>query len=131
TPYVKDAFHHYLVAQDKAAVNPKGVGSKAALHYFFPKIPPKGSIKLLLRLTDQKMEDPLKDVEAVIQARKQDADCFYEQLHPKKATEDEKAVQRQALAGMIWNKQVYIYDVSAWLEGDNPNQPPPASRKQL
>jgi hypothetical protein len=129
TPFVKDAFHRYLV--QKEAVNPTQVGTKAALHYFFPAVPAGKSVVMRLRLTDRKMKDPLHDVDAVIAERKKEADLFYNEVHPKGATEEEKAIQRQALAGMIWNKQTYIYDVSAWLQGDNPNDPPPEAHKWI
>ena len=52
-------------------------------------------------------------------------------MHPARATEDEKVIQRQALAGMLWSKQIYLWDVNRWLEGDNPKFPPPESRKQM
>lgn len=131
TPYVKDAFHRYLIKDDKGAVNPEKRGSKAALHYFFPKIEAGKSAVVYLRFTNRKMQEPLKDVESVIKARKKEADEFYASVHPQKATEEEKWIQRQALAGMIWNKQIYIFDVGAWLSGDNPEKPPPESHKWI
>ena len=57
--------------------------------------------------------------------RRAEADEFYEAIHPPKATTDEKLVQRQALAGMLWTKQIYLFDVERWLDGDNPAPPPP------
>jgi hypothetical protein len=131
TPYVKDAFHRYVIEKEIKAVNPTGMGSKAALHYFFPAVAPGKSVVIELRFTNQKMKGPLKDVESIIAERKKEADQFYEGVHPSKATAEEKAIQRQALAGMIWNKQVYIYDVGAWLQGDNPKDPPPESHKWI
>lgn len=131
TPYVKDAFHRYLIEKDKKAINPHKVGTKAAYHYFFPAVEPGKSAIVYLRLTNRKMGTPLQDVETVIAERKKEADLFYQDVHPKKATVEEKAIQRQALAGMIWNKQIYIYDVGAWLQGDNPNSPPPESHRWI
>jgi hypothetical protein len=128
-PYVKDAFHRYLVNKQNDAVNPKQIGSKSALHYFFPEIAPKKSSVVYLRFTNKKMKDPLKDIESVLSLRKKEADFFYESIHPKELSAEEKLIQRQALSGMIWNKQVYIYDVGTWLEGDNPKAPPPQCRK--
>jgi hypothetical protein len=130
-PYVKDAFDRYLVHQDQKAVNPAQIGTKAALYYFFPKVAAGKSICLYLRLTQQKMKDPLKDVAEILAKRKKEADLFYENLHPKKATAEEKSIQRQALAGMIWNKQIYIYDVGGWLQGDDPKHPPPESHRWI
>ncbi len=131
TPYVKDAFHRYLIKKEKGAIHPNGVGTKAAFHYFYPSIASGKSIVIQLRLTDRKKNGPLKDVDSVIAERKKEADLFYQSTHPKKATEEEKAIQRQALSGMIWNKQIYLFDVSAWLQGDNPNHPPPESHRWI
>ena len=61
--------------------------------------------------------------------RRAEADEFYAAIHPPKASQDEKLVQRQALAGMLWTKQIYLFDVNQWLDGDNPHMPPPASRQ--
>lgn len=131
TPYVKDAFHRYLIHKDKKAINPKKIGTKAAFHYFFPAIAPGKSATIRLRLRAEPLASPLEEVDAVIAKRKQEADLFYEDVHPKKATAEEKAIQRQALAGMVWNKQIYIFAVGNWLEGDNPKNPPPLSHKTI
>ncbi len=53
--------------------------------------------------------------------RRAEADEFYEAIHPPKATDDERLVQRQAFAGMLWTKQIYLFDVNVWLDGDNPD----------
>jgi len=131
TPYVKDAFHRLLINKDQDAVNPNGVGSKSAIHYFIPEVKAGKSVVIYLRLTDKKMEEPLKHIESIIAERKKEADLYYEGIYPSKATEEEKAIQRQALAGMIWNKQIYIFNVGDWLQGDNPNKPPPESHKWI
>jgi len=131
TPFVKDAFHRYLVNGEKGAVNPKREGTKGGLHYFFPKIMPGKSAVVTLRLCSKPLENPLKDVERIIAERKQEADQFYEEIHPKTATEEEKMIQRQAFAGMVWNKQIYIFAVGNWLQGDDPAHPPPESHKTI
>lgn len=131
TPYVKDAFHRYLIQGEKEAIHPESQGTKAALHYFFESIEPGQSALVHLRLTNEKKKDPLQEVDAIIALRKKEADLFYAEIHPKKATEEEKAIQRQALSGMIWNKQIYLYDVGEWLMGDNPQLPPPESHKWI
>jgi hypothetical protein len=77
------------------------------------------------------MSDPLADVEDVVRRRRADADEFYAEIHPPHATDDEKLVQRQALAGMLWTKQIYLFDVDLWLDGDDPDNPPPASRRNI
>jgi hypothetical protein len=127
SPYVKDAFHRAIVNGEKNAVNPGKTGTKACLNYMH-MVPARGSVVLYLRLSDQMHTDPLKDVEKVIQERRAEADEFYSAIQPPKASEDEKLVQRQALAGLLWSKQSYLFDVNAWFEGDNPNLSPPGSR---
>ena len=72
----------------------------------------------------------LELVDQIIAVRKADADDFYQSVHPARATEEERMIQRQALAGLMWSKQHYLFDVSTWLDGDNPKWPPPESRKR-
>jgi hypothetical protein len=130
SPYVKDAFHRRIVNGEDGAVCPDGHGTKAALH-FKAIVPPRGSTVWHLRLTPDALHDPLGTVEATVDKRRAEADAFYESIHPPKATKDEKLVQRQALAGMLWTKQIYLFDVTQWLSGDNPKMPPPASRQNI
>ena len=130
-PHVKDAFHRYVVNGERTAVNPEPVGTKACFHYANVNVPAGGSVVVRLRLTDEVLAEPLRDVDEVVAVRRREADEFYEELHPPKATRDERRVQRQALAGMLWSKQIYIYDVNVWLDGDNPAWPPPESRRQI
>ncbi len=128
-PYVKDAFHRYIVSGEDCA-NPAQSGTKACVHYKY-SVPAGESVVLRLRLTPEKMDRPLDDVDQVVTQRKKEADQFYAAVHPPKATEEEKEIQRQALAGMLWSKQIYLWDVNLWLEGDNPKMPPPESRKRM
>jgi hypothetical protein len=128
-PHVKDAFHGYVV-NGEDCVNHANFGSKACIHYKY-RVPARSSVVLRLRLTNDEMQKPLEDVDQVVQQRLKEADEFYACIHPPKATEDEKLVQRQAFAGMLWSKMLYLFDVDAWLEGDNPKMPPPASRQRM
>jgi hypothetical protein len=128
-PYVKDAFHRHIV-NGEACVNPAQSGTKACVHYKY-SVPAGESVVLRLRLTPEKLDRPLDDVDQVVTQRKKDADQFYTTVHPPKASEEEKEIQRQALAGMLWSKQIYLWDVDLWLEGDNPKLPPPESRKRM
>jgi hypothetical protein len=129
-PYTKDAFHRALCEGDDTACDPTERGTKAALHYRY-MIPAGGTTTLRLRFTDGKRRDPLADVDQIIDQRKAEADVFYANIAPPKASADEKHVQRRALAGLLWTKQSYIFDVGRWLDGDNPTYPPPASRKTI
>jgi hypothetical protein len=129
-PHVKDAFHRYVVQGQADAVNPDQVGTKACLRYRF-EVPAGGSVTLRLRLAGAHLEEPLATVDETIAAREAEADAFYEAVHPPQATEDERRVQRQALAGLLWSKQIYLFDVNLWLDGDDPRWPPPPSRLRL
>ncbi len=128
-PYVKDAFHRYVV-NGEVAVNPNREGTKACYHVR-ERIPPGGSAVVRLRLTPEKLDKPLDSVDEVVRQRKAEADEFYAAIHPAGASEEERAIQRQALASMLWNKQIYLYDVAQWLDGDNPDWPPPESRRKI
>lgn len=127
TPYVKDAFHRYLIQKEKCVSS--GEGSKAALHYTVT-IPARSSKVFHFRLTKEALSNPLRDVDAIVTQRKKEADAFYNTVHPAHLTEDEKNVQRQALAGMLWSKQFYHYNVKKWLDGDPTFPPPPEARKE-
>ncbi|MHC5538431.1 MGH1-like glycoside hydrolase domain-containing protein [Singulisphaera rosea] len=130
-PYVKDAFHRFIV-DGEHCTSPTPIGTKAALHYRFDAIEPGGTVVLNLRLTNRgELDAPLDVVEPTIALRRAEADEYYETIHPKSATVDEKLVQRQALAGLIWSKQSYLFDVNVWLDGDNPEWPPPEGHKTL
>jgi hypothetical protein len=130
TPYVKDAFHRYLIQGEQGTVNPERFGTKAAIHYHFPAVGAGLSVVLRLRLVEPLDEaDPLAKVDQIITERRHEADEFYETLHPANATLDERLVQRQALAGLLWTKQSYLFDVDLWLKGDQPDVPPPAQRR--
>jgi hypothetical protein len=126
--FVKDAIHRYVVGGE-LCVNPVQIGTKAALHYVFPAIAPGQTAALNLRLTPlQNHTDPLADVEPILRERRQEADAFYDALHPPRASAEERRVQRQALAGLLWTKQSYLFDVDVWLRGDFPEFPPPPER---
>jgi hypothetical protein len=130
SPYTKDAFHRCIVNGDAASVNPDRIGTKACLQYT-ATIAPGDSRVWRFRLTPEQLVDPLDEVDAIVKQRRADADEFYGAIHPPRATADERAVQRQALAGMLWTKQIYLYDVEQWLTGDDPRHPPPDSRRYL
>ncbi|GIW08953.1 MAG: glucosidase [Dehalococcoidia bacterium] len=123
--YVKDGIHRVVIAGERSAVNPALVGTKASLHYRLT-VPPGVSASLLLRLGNLPHEDPFADAAAILSARASEADRFYAPLAA--ATADQRQIQRQAFAGLIWNQQTYYYVVEYWLTGDPAFPPPPASR---
>jgi len=130
TKFVKDAFHRHIIEKEEC-INPKEVGTKSCFHYSGLTIPGKESFVLTFRFTNEAMSDPLSDVEKIVEKRRKECDEFYEKLHPKGLDEDTKKIQRQALSGMLWNKQIYLYDVNTWLHGDDPNHPPPPEREHI
>jgi hypothetical protein len=114
TPYVKDAFHAYVANGDAAAVNPAHVGTKAAAHYTL-EVPAGSSRGIRLRLSRTRPADAFTGFEKALQARIDEADEFYQRITPASLTEDERRVHRQALAGMLWTKQFYNFDLERWL----------------
>jgi hypothetical protein len=112
--YVKDAFHAYVVSGQLEAVNPARMGTKAAAHYILD-VPGGGSTTLRLRLAAKKSKDPFGDFEQIFASRIADADEFYQRIAPDALTEDQHRVHRQALAGLLWSKQFYYFDVERWL----------------
>ena len=117
SPYVKDAFHNYLVHGNTEAVNPAEIGTKAT-PYSSKVIPAGGTWTVSLRLCTIPPENASAGVnaDAVIAQRKQEADEFYDSITPDTLSADQAAVMRQALAGMLWTKQYYYFDVHRWLE---------------
>ncbi len=125
--YTKDAFHRRLIDGEAGAVNPNREGTKAAAWYRLD-LDPGESTTVLLRLSAVASDEPFGDAAEVIAARRADADAFYEAIHSDSATEEERRIQRCALAGMIWGKQLFSYDVEQWLDGDPAGPPPPPDR---
>ena len=115
-PYVKDGIERTVVHGEPGAVNPAGVGTKAAFHHTL-LVPAGGSQVVQLRLSDTEAADPFADFAQVLGDRRGEADAFYAELLAGDLDEDERLVSRQALAGMLWSKQYYGYDVEAWLTG--------------
>ena len=115
SPYVKDAFHAYLISGVREAVNRAKTGTKAAAHYRL-EVPAGGSKAVRLRLSEKPPAQPFDQFDAILAARLADADEFYNRIAPHSLNEDERRVHRQALAGMLWGKQFYYFDLDRWLE---------------
>jgi Glycosyl hydrolase family 63 C-terminal domain len=114
SPYVKDAFHAYVISQRSDALNPAKTGTKAAAHYPL-NVPARGTETVRLRLSAAETQDAFGDFEKILQSRIADADEFYHRITPNSLNEDERRVHRQALAGMLWSKQYYYFDLDEWL----------------
>jgi len=115
SPYVKDAFHEYVISGKREAVNLSRTGTKAAAHYRL-EVPAGGSNVVRLRLGAEPLPDPFGAFDKVFAARLADADEFYNRITPNSLSEDERRVHRQALAGMLWSKQYYYFDLDRWLD---------------
>src|SRR6516225_4292714 len=114
TPHVKDAFHDCVVHGNANAVNPAKTGTKAAAHYVLD-VPAGGSKVVRLRLSGKPAPDAFANFDQIFEQRLADANEFYDRITPKNLSEDEKRVHRQALAGMLWSKQYYYFDLDKWL----------------
>ena len=126
-PFVKDAFHETIVNGRSGRVNPDRVGTKAAAHYR-SMVAPGESMVVRVRFAPEAMDDPFGDFDVIIARRIAETDEFYDELHAPHFSEDERRVQRQAFAGLLWNKQFYHYSVELWRRGDPAGPPPPADR---
>jgi len=115
SPYVKDAFHSYVISGVREAVNRAQTGTKAAAYYRL-EVPAGGSKAVRLRLSEKPPAQPFDQFDAILAARLADADEFYTRIAPHSLNEDERRVHRQALAGMLWGKQYYYFDLDRWLE---------------
>ena len=139
TPYPKDGIGDHVI-HGAATVNPDRRGTKCAAWYRLT-VPPGGTAQVRLRLRPGTAPRGATaapdaavalgaDFDRIVAARRADADEFYAELTPQRATADEAAVMRQAFSGMLWSKQFYDYDVTRWLDGD-PTQPaPPPGRRE-
>lgn len=115
SPYSKDGFQQRIIDSDENSVNATE-GSKFGAWYK-ASVEAGGTVQIKLVLSSQALDQPLKNHQQVLQQRKQETDYFYENLLPNASAED-KRIMRKALAGMVWSKQFFHYDVDRWLRGD-------------
>ncbi|MGH8729321.1 MAG: MGH1-like glycoside hydrolase domain-containing protein [Burkholderiales bacterium] len=125
SPFVKDAFHRYVIHGEPGAVNPEKTGTKFAAHHVIT-VDSGQSVNIGLTLSARALESPFAKREVILAKREAEAGVFYDELLPNCASEDSN-ILRQSLAGMIWSKQFFHYDVERWLDGDVLS--PPESRK--
>jgi hypothetical protein len=124
----KDGINDFLIHGKKDAVNSITKGTKAAWHYDLT-IGAGKSTTVRLRLSPKFLAKPFQDFNTLFKTRITEADEFYNQVQASIADQDKKDIQRQAFGGMLWSKQFFYYDVSAWLNGDPGQPPPPRERK--
>ena len=133
-PFPKDGIDDHVVGGRPGTVNPAGIGSKCAAWYPVV-VAPDEEIELRLRWSETAPGEPVPPLDlgagfdALLGDREHEADEFYAELTPSVATTDEAAVLRQSMAGLLWTKQYYRFDVNRWLDGDPATPPPPESRR--
>ncbi|GIF49154.1 hypothetical protein DFJ67_7901 [Asanoa ferruginea] len=137
TRYPKDGINDHVV-QGAPTVNPSGTGTKGALHYVLD-VPARSAVTIRLRLCatgppgGPKRRAPAlalgAEHDAVFTDRRTEADAYFSTLTPRGASADEAAVLRQAIAGLMWGKQFYHFDVRQWLDGDPGSPAPPPGRR--
>jgi hypothetical protein len=125
--FVKDAFNNYIVHGDAGVVNPEKTGTKSAANYVL-NIGPGKTSTIRLRLSNMApniIGEPFKNFNTVLQTRHSEADEFYKSITPERVSPDEAMVMRQALAGMLWSKQYFYFDLDKWLgeHGADPMKP--------
>ncbi|MBL8205886.1 MAG: glucosidase [Blastocatellia bacterium] len=129
--FVKDGINDYIVNGQQDAVNPNQSGTKASARYHLT-IAAGATATIKLRLTNDIAPKPALgfQFDEIFAARIQEADEFYNAVMPANLDEDLRSIQRQALAGMIWSKQFYYYNVRRWLRGDPGTPEPPRARRR-
>jgi len=125
----KDGINDYLIYGKKDAINSLPKGTKATYNYDLSIAPGKSEV-IRLRLAAQYLSSPFNDFDAIFQERVKDADQFFSDLQAKIHDDDKRMIQRQAIAGMMWSKQFYYYNIPEWLNGDPGQPPPPPERKE-
>lgn len=149
--YLKDGIHEYVIHRQETAINPAQIGTKMAAQYGLTIAPGATEIVRLRlsrsadstgeqigeqigeqnRASVQHLEQPFTtDFDRLLQLRQQEADEFYQQIAPASLSLEQRNVQRQAFAGMLWSKQYYHYVIDTWLKGDPACPMPPADRKK-
>ena len=128
SPYVKDGINDFLIHGVKTAINPADQGTKASAHYDFV-VPPGGSVQARLRFSPTAPATGPNlngEFDEQITRRCNEADEYYRSIIPENVTADRKNVMRQALGGLLWSKQFYLYDLNRWIQGDpaGPEAPP-------
>ncbi len=117
SPYVKDGINNYVVEKNENAVNPGKTGTKSSAQYQL-NVDSGKTTTIRLRLSDlppATIGDPFQSFDATMQTRQEEADEFYKSVTPERVSKDEAVVMRQAMAGMLWSKQFFFFDVNKWL----------------
>ncbi len=126
--YLKDSINDALVHSHRQRVNPEQTGTKVAAH-LQTTLAPGQSFEVWTRFAPAQLETPFDNFTEIFEQRQAEADEFYAAIQSPKLSRDERRIQRQAFAGLLWSKQFYHYGIDLWLQGDPAQPPPPESRK--
>lgn len=128
--FCKDGINDFIVNENQNSVNPQNTGTKASF-LIDETFAGKETKTFRFRLCDNDLEQPFKDFDDIFKLRIREADDFYADIQKGIDSEDEKLVQRQAFAGMLWSKMFYHYNVDKWLKGDPAEIKPAKSREKI
>ena len=128
--YTKDGINNFIITGDSSTINPKDTGTKASF-LIEESFKGKESKIFEFRITNKELIKPFENFNQIFEQRIKEADEFYAEIQHGIASEDEKMVQRQAFAGMLWNKMFYHYNVAKWLKGDPAQPAVPRSREKI
>ncbi len=119
--FPKDGINDYIIKSKIGTINPEKEGTKMSA-VFKRKLQPEESVEIRLRFTNlEKIKEPFIHFQETFDKRISDANEFYNAIQKNIKTEEEKNIQRQAFAGMMWNKQFYYFNIDQWLKGDPQN----------
>ncbi len=115
--YVKDAFHRRVCEGAEDAVDPAGRGTKACA-WFRRVLAPGETWTVRTRFRPEPLDRPFEGADEIFEARRREADDYWDALHPPDADARRRKLQREAWAGLLWSKQFYHYSVELWTDGD-------------
>lgn len=130
TPFTKDGINRFVTTGKDNGINKANFGTKATF-LLDETIPAESTQIFEFRLSEEDLDEPFKDFDEIFLSRQKEADEFYAYIQKGIPSNDEKNVQRQAFAGMLWNKMFYHYNVAKWLKGDPAEIKPPKSREKI
>ncbi|OLL25658.1 hypothetical protein NEOLI_003648 [Neolecta irregularis DAH-3] len=133
SPYVKDAFHEHIVDDKRNVTNPRKEGTKVGAWFFFEEVPPGECAVVRVKFSDRVEEGSIDEeiFDNTMEKRRLESDDFYWRISPSPMSDDLRNIQRQALAGMLWSKQHYLFIHDQWAYGDPLQPPPPPERKHI
>ncbi|CAK7894364.1 hypothetical protein CAAN1_02S06150 [[Candida] anglica] len=126
--YVKDAFHDFVIEDNKEATNPENNGTKACAWFHFDEVPAGDYVTIRYKMTKRVEEIDEFEFDKVFARRQDEADAFYWKISPLPISDDLRQVQRQAFAGLLWTKQFYHFVHNYWSHGDKNTPRPPMNR---